>query len=354
MKKKQALTLVLFALIALILSACGGAPTAASWPGITVDEVIGAVYVAYGQHVYALNAENGSEQWRFPAERQNKFTVFSAPALTEDGQLLFGAYDHIFYSIDAADGSQNWAFEGASNRYIGSPLSTEAGIFVSNADHNLYALDASGDLQWTFSSLQPQWSHPFEYTGAVYVPSLDHHLYSVDAQTGQELWNADLGGTLVSDAVVADEVAFIGTLNSEMLGIDASNGNVLWRTPTEGWVWGTPTLYDGVLYAGDLEGVLYAFEPTNGTELWRVDTEGPITGSPLVVDDHIYIVNEAGRVMSITLDGDVTWTKTFDAKLYGSAAAAGELILFGQPNNTTLLIALDQNGNTVWSFMPEN
>lgn len=354
MKKKQLFSLVALGIFAIILSACGGAPTAASWPGITVDENTGAVYVAYAQHVYALQPTNGSEQWRFPVERDNKFTVFSAPELTDDGQLVFGAYNHVLYSIDPANGSTNWTFEGASNRYIGSPLGSENGIFATNADHNLYALDASGSLQWTFSSLQPQWSHPAEYAGAIYIPSLDHHLYAIDAQTGGELWNTDLGGTLVSDAVVADEVAFIGTLNSEVVALDASNGNKLWTAPTEGWVWGTPTLSDGVLYAGDLEGFLYAFEPTTGEEFWRVDTGGSLTGSPLVIDGHIYVINEEGKVLSVTLDGAITWTKTFEAKLYGSAVAAGDLVLFGQPNNTTLVVALDQNGNTVWSFMPEN
>lgn len=353
MKKNRLFVFVALGLIGLVLSACS-APTAASWPGITVDEDAGTIYVAYASHVYALDGANGSLDWRYPVERDNKFTVFSPPTLTEDGQLVFGAYDHKLYSVNQASGTLNWTFDGASNRYVGSPSVSDAGVFASNADSNLYALNANGQLQWSFSSEQAQWSKPVEEAGGVFVPSLDHHLYYIDAVTGDELWSADLGGTLISDVAAGDGVGYIGTLNSEVIAVDIATGNIVWRTTTDGWIWGTPTLQDGVLYVGDLEGVLYALEPTNGRELWRLETDGPITGSPLVVNDHVYVINESGHVLSATIDGDITWTKTFEAKLYGSAVAAGDLIVFGQTNNTTLLIALDQNGNTVWSFVPQN
>jgi outer membrane protein assembly factor BamB len=354
MKKTRIYSLLALAAAALLLAACGSAPTAASWPGITVDEASGTVYVAYGQHVYALQEANGTQQWRFPAERENNLTIYSAPTLTQDGQLIFGSYNHALYSVDPQSGTLNWSFAGASNRYIGSPSASDNGVFASNADGKLYALNANGQLQWTFGSQQPQWSKPIEEAGGLFVPSLDHHLYYVDSLTGQELWNADLGGTLVSDVAYGDSVAFIGTLNSEIIAVDIANGDIVWRTTTDGWVWGTPTLFDGRVYVGDLEGVLYALEPTTGAEYWRLDTGGPITGSPLIVDDQIYVINETGNVLSISLEGRTTWTKTFDAELYGSAVAAGDLVLFGQSNHTTLLVALDHNGDTVWSFTPEN
>lgn len=355
MKKTRLVSLIALSFFAIVLSACGSSQTAGSWPGITVDESTNTVYVAFNFHVYAVQADNGTEVWRFPVERDSKFSVFSAPQLSADGQLLFGAYNHVFYSIDPENGTANWTFAGASNRYIGSPVAYAANVYAPNSDHKVYALNADGELQWTFSSDQPQWSQPASDGSALYLSSLDHHLYALDAESGGELWNIDLGGTLVSNPVLNEGSIYIGTLNSEVIALNAASGNVSWRFTSEGWVWGTPTFQDGQIYVGDLDGFLYALDAASGRELWRLDTQGPITGSPLVLNEHIYVINEAGKILSVTLEGEITWTKTLEeTKLYGSPVAAGDLIIFGHVGSETLLTALDENGDTVWSFIPAN
>jgi outer membrane protein assembly factor BamB len=143
-------------------------------------------------------------------------------------------------------------------------------------------------------------------------------------------------------------------LNKQVVAVDAASGRDLWRFDAAGWVWGTPTLVEGILYAGDLEGTVYALDASSGSELWSVDTEGAITGSPLVVEDAVYVVNENGDVVAITTEGSVRWTRNLDRPLYGSLVAAGELLLVGQTNASAIVTALDHNGDTVWSFAPEN
>jgi outer membrane protein assembly factor BamB len=340
-------------ILGLLLTACGSGVGAVSWPGITVDEESGTAYVAYNQAVFALQIENGSQRWKFPAENQANFTTFAAPQFADDGQLLVSGYDHTLYSVDQGNGNPGWTFAGAANRYIGSPLAAGGSIYAPNSDNRLYALDSGGALQWTFASQQPLWSQPLLVDDTLIISSMDHHVYGIDASTGEETWSTDVGGALVSNPTLGEDgVIYVGTLNKQVLAIDSSRGNVLWTYDAPDWVWGSPTYFDGQLYGGDLEGTVFALDAARGNELWNIDTEGAITGGPLVINDHLYVVNENGQVIAFTLDGTIQWTQTIEAALYGSPVAAGNLILIGVGTADALVVALDENGDKVWTFVP--
>ncbi|MGH2581640.1 MAG: PQQ-binding-like beta-propeller repeat protein [Anaerolineales bacterium] len=340
--------------IAVLLTGCGSVQ-AAAWPGITVDEENNSIYVSYNQFLYALQLDDGSERWRFQPERANNFAVFAPVQVTDAGELLVGAYNNSLYSLDPDDAGINWTFSGAANRFVGAPIIAGGNIFAPNSDHILYALDSEGDLQWTFGARQPLWSQPATDGTRVYVPSMDHHLYALDAASGDLIWGEDLGGTMVGSPALSEEgTLFIGTLNDEIVALDAVSGSVLWRFATDGWVWASPALTNGTVYAADLEGTVYALDAARGSEHWRVDTESAITGAPLVLNGNIYVINEGGEVISLTADGRIQWTQTFEVELYGPPVAAGDLILVGVANSESVLMALDTNGATVWTFAPEN
>lgn len=351
MKKSRISTIFLIALLGLLLAACGGAPAASSWPGITVDEASGTAYVAFNQNVFAIQIDNGAQRWSFRPEG-NSFQTYAPPTLTADGQLLVGGYDNILYSLDPANGTQKWAFSGGGNRYVGSALESAGTIYAPNSDHRLYALNGNGELQWSFGANEPLWSQPASDGSAVYLAAMDHMLYALDAN-GDLLWEQDLGGTLIGSPVMSEDgVIYIGTLNKEILALDSGNGRLIWSFATDGWVWGAPALVDGQIFAGDLEGILYSIDAERGQELWRVTTEGEITGTPLVVGENVYVVNENGDVVSVTVEGTVRWTRNMERPLYGSVVQAGDLVLIGMTNVDTIVVALDENGTTVWSFIP--
>lgn len=355
MKNKRFLSIAVLLLASLALSACGSRFGASSWPGITVDPQGETAYLAYNQHVYALNVADGQEQWRFPVEANTRITFYAAPQLTEDGQLLLAGYDKMLYSVDPGnDGNLNWQFEGG-DRFVGSPLSTSDAIYAPNTDHRLYALSLQGELQWTFSSQEPQWAQPASDGQALYLTSMDHFLYSLD-MNGQQLWKQDLGGTIVGrPALSEDGTLYVGTFNNEVLAVNSQNGHIEWRAATQGWVWGSPALAEGMVLAGDLEGQLYAFDVASGDQLWKVSADGAITGTPLVADGQLYIGTENGKLLSLTLDGQIRWTQTVEeGQLYGSPQAAGDLILVGVVGTDPILMAYDTNGNVVWSFIPES
>ncbi|MCW5877629.1 MAG: PQQ-binding-like beta-propeller repeat protein [Anaerolineales bacterium] len=353
---KKTHVLILLPLM-LLLAACGTPQDAGSWPGVSLNEDASVAYVAYGPHVYAVQTTNGAEAWRFPAE-SGAFNSYAPVQAGPDGNLLVSGYDHVFYSLDADTGSQQWAFNAGGNRYIGSALAVGQLVYAPNSDHKLYALDNRGNLQWSFTTGEPIWSQPASDGSTLYVASMDHMLYALDAQSGEQLWSLDLGGTTVSNPLLGpDGTLYVGTLAQSVAAVDTTRGQIAWTTDTEGWVWGEAALVDDLLVIGDLEGYLYALDAASGRQVWRGQTNGAITGAPTWFQDSLYVINEAGSLYAFSLDGrsrQLALPESYAGALYGTPVAAGELLLLGLNGNDSVLIALDSSGSVVWSFTPES
>ena len=356
MKKKHLLTLIPVLALSLLLTACGEAVAAGSWPGITYDESRSLVYVAHNQSAHALQIENGLERWKFPAEALGGFATYAAPQLTADGQLIIGGYNNSLYSLNPENGAQNWAFTGAGNRYIGSALVAGEQIFAPNADQRLYILGSQGNLVKTFATRDPLWGQPASDGSVVYLTSMDHFLYALDAQSGDELWKLDLEATIVSSPVLdADGILYVGTLDHTLFAVDTQSQREVWRMTTQGWVWAAPLIVDGQLFIGDLDGIFYGVDAASGQEEWRVDTGGAITGTAALFNDSLYIGNESGRLFSISLDGrswELALPEAYKGSYYGSPVVAGDLLLIGMTNNENIAIALDSDDSVVWHFVP--
>jgi outer membrane protein assembly factor BamB len=361
MKPKHRIITIFLLILAASLSACaGGATAATSWPGLIANQGnSGAAIVAYNTQVHAVDLSNGGPLWRFPAEPDNQITFYARPALTPDGQLIVGAYNNTLYSLNPENGSENWRFTGARNRFIASPLATERGIFASNADKNVYALDFDGSLLWTFTMEAESWAQPIsdpECT-CLYVTSMDHRVYALDPEDGRQLWRTeDLGGAIVgTPALGEDGTLYVGTFGSGMLAINTEDGETRWQFPTEGWVWSGPSLHDGSLSFGDLNGNFYTLDAANGQSLWTLTADqldGPIAGSPLVVDGLIYVSTESGTLFALSTQGAIEWSQAIGGKLYTSPLAADDLIIVAPIDTDELLIALTADGARRWGFNP--
>jgi outer membrane protein assembly factor BamB len=348
---------IILVLLAGLLSGCtGGAATtiASSWPGLFVDQ--DTAYLAYNTHVYAVNAVNGNEIWRYPAQANAKITFYASPVLTSDKQLIVGGYDYVIHSLNASNGTEKWAFSNAKNRFIGTPMVTDSTIYASNSDNSLYALGLQGNLLWSFKTEGELWAQPvIDPDGSkLYISSLDHYLYAIDTN-GQLLWKTkeSLGGAIVGSPVISsNKVLYVGSFGNQIVAINAENGEIIWKIPTDDWVWSGPALKDNVIYFGDLNTSFYALNAENGSTLWKFTTDGPVVGTPLLTDDAIYFSSETGTLYCLDFKSNVKWSKTIDAKIYQSPIRAGDLLLLAPVAKDKILMAFDMNGNQKWIFMP--
>jgi outer membrane protein assembly factor BamB len=359
--KKKNLTIIFTVLaLSVLLAGCvGEIGAASSWPGLTVSEDV--AFLAYNRHVYAVNTDTGTQLWRFPPEPDNRISFYAPPVLTDDNQLLVGGYNNILYSLNPQTGQVNWEFTESRNRFIASPLASSESIFAPDAENNMYALNISGQRQWTFRTTGPTWAQPVtsQDCNCIFLPSMDQHLYALQKTDGNLLWKSEsMDGALVgTPALSEDGVLYVGTFARKMAAIDADDGQTLWSSDVQGWVWSGPALAGDRLFFGDLDGNLYAMNSTNGQIVWHLTPDrldGPIVGTPLVVEDTIYVPTESGTLYAISTDGTTRWRRDLSGSLYTSPALAGDLILVSPIRTDALLVALDLNGDPAWRFIPGN
>jgi outer membrane protein assembly factor BamB len=338
-------------LAVVFLTGCTGGLAASGWPGLSTDGT--TAYLAHGLEVDAVRVSDGGVVWRYPEKTDAKISYYAAPALTKDNQLIIGDYADNLTSLNAQSGVKNWVFAEAKGRWISAPLVTDTMIYASNTDFNLYALDLTGHLKWKFKTNNYNWSTPVTDGTLVYLPSMDQNLYALNKDTGEKVWAINLKSALLgSPAVSTDGTLYVGTLNKEVIAIKATDGTILWKVSLKDNIWASPILYKDVLYIGDLKGSFYAISPKEQKILWTYDSTGGIVSSAMIVSDKIYYTNESGSLVSLDLSGKLISSRPVSDKLYSSPVLAGDKILIPFSGKDQLIIAIDQNGNQLWTFAP--
>ena len=356
MKSKTIFVLMMALLLSFLLSGCSAsAMRTNSWSGLNADA--DNAYLANGSCVYAVSLKNGTQVWRYPADKADtKEAYFANPVLTDDGQVLVASAGtgHSLASLNPANGNMNWIFTDAKGVWLGSPIVLDEIIYAPNTDGKIYALDLNGAFLWAKAIGGALWSQPVSDGELLYVTSLDHHVYAFSPRTKEVLWDLDLyGATPGAAALDADGNLYVGSFGASVTAVNAGTQKILWNSPIEGWVWDAPVLDGETLYVGDLEGNFHAFNTADGSEKWTaIKPNGPITGSPLVMDDFIVIGTESGTAYAIDREGAIVWNYPVGGRLYTAPAQAGDMILFSPMETDTILVALDLDGRQVWQFTP--
>ena len=360
-KRKQLMLLLIVVLLALLVSGCRGTgAVAAGWPGVTIQG--DTAYIADNQAIYSIDLSNNGRQLdTYPAEAIRGATFYHPPVLLDEANLLEGGYNNKIYQIDLEDGSSAEFFTEAKNRWIGSPLLVEDTLYAPNSNGTLYALTLDGESIWEFETDAAIWAAPVYADGRLYVASQDHHLYAINANTGDLIWDADLGASAVSSPVLAEDgTLYLGTFGSEVFAIDSKGGAVLWKVNTEGWVWGSPVIGpENTLFVTDLNANLYAIDTFEHAILWekQVDSGTSITGSALLYNDALFVATRSGVVASYDLQGERLWKEDLGeeaGEFYGTPVATGDgTILVSAVGAGNIIYAYNTSLEPLWQFTPQ-
>lgn len=370
--RKKLLFISMVLLGAVLLSACSGAIRGSSWPGLSTDGE--TAYLANGGLVYAVNLNDGKEVWHYPASAGTKQVFYAAPVLTEDGLVIVGSagteYDLI--AIDPADISpetnspvEAWTFVDAADHWVASPLVVGDKLFAPNADGNLYILDLSDGRSQKQAVAVVElagrlWAQPVTDGELVFVTSLDHSVFAIDVETYKVVWHEDVGGAIPGSPVIGPKgMLYVGSLDSQLERFDPKTGQHTSVLAAEEWIWSTPVVDGDALYFGDLEGNFYSFDTATGELNWSVQPDGPITANAILQNDHLLLATESGNIYAIGKDGKTLWFEEVqddkgNGKIYTTPVIASDLILVAPLETEFYLTALDTNGRTVWTFVPEN
>jgi outer membrane protein assembly factor BamB len=362
MKTNRMILFLVLALLAALLSACGGTPVATTWPGLAADAK--TAYLTNGTLVYAVSLSDGTQNWVFPNSTDKKYKSLqfhSTPVFTSDGQLIIGSTgtNTTLFRLDPDTGKDTWSFSGAKNQWIASPLVVGEMVYAPNVDGILYIFDMSlpGDdkLAGTVELGGRLWAQPATDGEFIYVTSLDHKVFAVDPQKMTKAWDVELDGAIAGSALVADGKLYVGSFGTTLEAIDIATHKIVWTAPTEGWLWGVPVLDGGTLYFGDLNGNFYAINAADGKPAAdSIKPDGAILASPIVVNGNLIFVTESGVVYSLEVGGKLVSLETIaGSKIYTAPVLAGDLILIAPFQGESLLVALDTDGKQVWAFTPQ-
>jgi outer membrane protein assembly factor BamB len=363
------------ALLSVFLSACGGPPPAANWPGMTSDGK--NIYITDVQFIYIVQASNGqavmipgpdgvAKPLRFPADSDASVNFYAAPLLTADGQMILGngmvgnpdAGPRLLYSVDPTAGTPKWTFAESKGVWLGSAVSSGDSIYAASGNGKVYALDLKGKKRWEAAiSSHALWSAPVTDGKLVYISTLDHQIIALNAQSGAQAWKTDLETTLIASPIVtADGTLYVGTLSGNLYALKTSDGSKVWQAALDGNIWSTPVVDGDKLYIGTSKGALgklYALNVADGKTVWTHDEARAIVASPLVLPDQIIYVTEAGHIQSLNKDNSPKWQVDIQgAKIYTAPILVGDQIVIAPMQAQFILAAYDQNGLQKWTFAP--
>jgi polyvinyl alcohol dehydrogenase (cytochrome) len=242
-------------------------------------------------HIVALDAATGAERWRFyvtagDATQAAGVSIWSSPAIdTERGVAYIGT--------------------GQSYGLPASPLSDSLLALDLQTGEEVWHTQFTADDAWTLA--QPTGLDadvgampnlfPVNGKDAVGVGDKAGTYRALDRETGEILWEAPLtpGGTqggVMASAAVAGGIVYVtsndASRDADMAALDADTGEEVWRAQLGAHVTGPVTWANGVLYVSDDSGRIAAYDAADGSRLWSYDVPFPAAGGIAVVDGVVY------------------------------------------------------------------
>ncbi len=355
-------------LLVLTVTSCGAPLPGESWAGISTDGKY--VYVAYKEQVFridpALGGQSTSRQIDWLTQSPNKVHMYAPPAISDDGVLFEGAYDHKVYAFSTTGSGliTTWNSPTATDKIIGGALVHDDLVYVGMGDKGVKALDRkTGTERWTYANTAyGVWSTPVVVDDTLYFASLDHNIYALDAHSGTFKWKVDLGGAIAGKPFYDSDtkMLYMGTFADDFVAVSTDQAKIVNRYQTRGWVWGAPVTHNGTLYFADLAGWVYALDPNTFQLKWEVtdaDRPGAIRGSLAIAK------NQAGKYLVIAGSeskypraydadtGQVVWTAAIatDDQVLSDLVVIGDDVIFTTLSDKQIVAAYSvETGRPNW------
>lgn len=208
-----------------------------------------SVYSAYADEVYALDKRTGIERWSVGVNRHAPASSGSlARPLVVGATVYVGSMDGSLYALDADTGTEQWRFD--TKAIFAPPAFADGLVYIGSGDGNLYAVDAStGEERWRVrvdlgGSGGGIAQDMIVEAGVLYIIGRGR-VHALDARTGREIWGGkDLA---IAGPALVDGVLYVGGI--DLRALDAQSGAEIWRLETSDTVRFYPLVVgDGVIY----------------------------------------------------------------------------------------------------------
>jgi outer membrane protein assembly factor BamB len=260
-------------------------PTSVTWT-VTLSGPPSAPPIFGADHVYvalqsgvvaAYRLTDGAEVW-------HRELRTSTPMAIEGGRLFVASGDAI-YVLKADDGSPVWHTDAGT---LTAPLVAQDGWVIAVAKDQLSAFRATdGTIVWR-QAIGATRERPSIEGTTLYLPLEDGRVLALELATGKPKWERRLRGKPTEVLPFADHV-YVGSADKSFYCLDTDDGEIAWRSQVGAVVRGRASADDLHVYMVALDNLLRAFDRGNGALRWSPrgvpfrPTAGPVVLGPLVI-----------------------------------------------------------------------
>jgi outer membrane protein assembly factor BamB len=243
------------------------------------------VYFGEGLHYaedaafHCVDSNTGEEIWSFQTTSHGE----SSPSVA-DGKVVFGAGKDGVYCLDAETGTQWWRYP--SIYVAGSPVIYDRMVYFGSGygRNGIYCLDLDdGSEIWTVETDRPAWGAPAVWDDRIYIGTgegnfvfsteePDGSVMCLDARTGDGIWEFELADTVLGAIAIDNGRAYFGSRDSSFYCVDASSGEEIWSFATDGAIVSSPAVTGDDVYFGSADGKVYCLDKEDGIAKWEFDT----------------------------------------------------------------------------------
>ncbi|MDQ2048947.1 PQQ-binding-like beta-propeller repeat protein [Natronolimnohabitans sp. A-GB9] len=156
-----------------------------------------------------LDTNDGTDLRTEPGSRSTSTRTVETLSVEQAGESEPEPVGNV-YAIDADDGTEQWSFE-TDDVVRSSPTAADGSVYIGSRDSRLYSLAADdGTEQWSFEAGNTIESSPTVADGVVFAGSYDGNIYAIDTTDGSEVWTFETDGNIRSSPTVVDGTLYIG------------------------------------------------------------------------------------------------------------------------------------------------
>lgn len=380
MKSRRLLPILLIALAALLVGACGKAPlvpdapkgptqwlryVAAACTTSTTDA--SGVQVSYqfdwgddtksewsqfldGGVPYADThsyANLGSFKIKVRAKNSKKASGWSEPL-----SINVVAEGNVAWSVGFTDPED---IEDSSDFTLNSfAIGSDNTTYIACDYGALIACNPSGSMAWKFvlPDLDQITAAPvLAADGTILIGCSNDSVYALNPN-GTVKWADSVGGQVwATGALAVDGTAYFQTADSMVIAL-RTDGTTAWTFPSGGGYSAPVVGTDGTVYAVNEEGTVYAINPADGSQKWTYNLNVPSVQAPAIDPsrNRLYVVSDAGALQTLDLTtGSAGYSIAVGQEASGPVVGPdGSLYIGGGGALTKLSPDFDK----LWTFTP--
>jgi len=188
------------------------------------------------------------------------------------------------------------------------------------------------------------------YGGLLLKCSTFGKLVCCDAESGREIWSAQLGDRLFGGPVAIAEDVFIASDTGKLFKLDLANGSVMMEVALSAGVFGSLATDGRFLFMITADGFLQCYDSTSGGKVWAVPVAADTDSTPAVDGGIVYSADQKGTARACAAgDGKTVWSAELGQEFTRCPVVIPSHVIFGCRDGK--LAALNRpNGQLPGSF----